>query len=75
MSFSDCKSKCGFFLSIEILENAEEHKAKEINIASRIPGDACFLCFIVFCGVSCVRLLFLFFKQKWVTCHICGSLS
>lgn len=27
----------------------EEHSAKEINVASRIPGDARFLCFIVFC--------------------------
>lgn len=49
MSFYDCKSKCGIFKSIENLENTEEHKAKEINVASRIPGDARFLCFIVFC--------------------------
>lgn len=49
MSFSDCKSKCGVLKSIENLENTEEHKAKEIKVASRIPGDACFLCFIVFC--------------------------
>lgn len=61
VSFSDCKSKCEAFKSIENVENTDKHKAKEIKVASRIPGDACFLCFIVFCGVSCVRLLFLFF--------------
>lgn len=64
---------CQFF-SIENLENTEKHKAKEINVANLAWSCMLPVLHCVLSSLLCASAV-LFFKQNWVNCHICGSIS